>query len=113
MSQYLYPAIFQPEGSAYNVTFPDLPDCFTCGDDLTDAMRMAQDVLADVLAEHEQTGEPFATASPLHALAVPDGCLASLVLADTDTWRCDHATRAVKRHSPSPSSSTKPPKPAM
>ena len=49
MARYLYPAIFEPEDGAYNVTFPDLPDCYTCGDNLADAMMMAQDVLADVL----------------------------------------------------------------
>jgi len=97
MSRYLYPAIFQPEDGKYNVTFPDLPDCYTCGDDLTDAMLMAQDILADVLSDHEETGEPFAPASSLDALAVPDGCLASLVLADTDAWRRAHATKAVKK----------------
>ena len=60
MSCYLYPAIFDPEEGKYNVTFPDLPDCYTCGDNLTDAMMMAQDILSDVLADHEETGEPYA-----------------------------------------------------
>lgn len=97
MARYLYPAIFEPEDGAYNVTFPDLPDCYTCGDDLTDAMLMAQDVLCDVLADHEETGEPFAPASPLDALTVPAGSIASLVLADTEAWRRSHATKAVKK----------------
>ena len=61
MSCYLYPAIFDPEEGKYNVTFPDLPDCYTCGDNLTDAMMMAQDILSDVLADHEETGEPYQT----------------------------------------------------
>lgn len=97
MSVYLYPAVFQPENGLYNVTFPDLPDCYTCGDDLTDAVRMAQDVLADVLSDHELSGEPFAPPSELSSVAVPAGCIASLVLADTDAWRRAHATQAVKK----------------
>lgn len=97
MSRYLYPAIFEPEDGKYNVTFPDLPDCYTCGDDLTDAMLMAQDVLVDVLADHEESGEPFAPASALGAVAVPKDCVCSLVLADTDAWRRIHSSKAVKK----------------
>lgn len=97
MSRYLYPAIFEPEDGLYNVTFPDLPDCYTCGNNLTDAMFMAQDVLADVLADHEENGESFAPASPVSALNVPENCVCSLVLADTDAWRRAHATKAVKK----------------
>ena len=97
MARYLYPAIFSPEDGRYNVIFPDLPDCYTCGDDLTDAMQMAQDILADVMADHEETGEAFAPASALEDLTVPEGSVASLVLADTDAWRAAHATKAVKK----------------
>ena len=97
MSQYLYPAIFTPEDGLYNVTFPDLPDCYTCGDDLTDAMRMAQDVLADVLSDHEESGEAFAPASAPGDLDVPEGAVCSLVLVDTDAWRRAHSTKAVKK----------------
>lgn len=94
---YLYPAIFEPEEGRYNVTFPDLPDCYTCGDDLADAMMMAQDVLADVLADHEETGEAIAPPSAQDAVTVPSGCICSLVLADTDAWRKSHAVKAVKK----------------
>ncbi|MBQ1348638.1 MAG: type II toxin-antitoxin system HicB family antitoxin [Blautia sp.] len=97
MSRYLYPAIFEPEEGKYNVTFPDLPDCYTCGDNLTDAMMMAQDVLSDVLADHEETGEPYAPPSDFSNLHVPSGCLCSFVLADTDAWRRIHSTKAVKK----------------
>lgn len=31
--------------SGYDVTFPDLPGCFTCGENLDDALRMAKEVL--------------------------------------------------------------------
>ena len=55
MACYVFPAVFEPEDGLYNVTFPDLPDCYTCGDDLTDAMHMAQDVLSDVLADREES----------------------------------------------------------
>lgn len=93
MSCYVYPAIFQPEDGLYNITFPDLPDCYTSGDDLTDAMIMAQDILADVLADKEESGEAITPASAMDAIEVPEGCLCSLVLADTDAWRRAHVNR--------------------
>ena len=52
--RYVYLAVFVPEDGLFNVTFPDLPDCYTSGDDLTDAMFMAQDILADVLTDKEE-----------------------------------------------------------
>ena len=42
---YIYPAVFEEEGGGYNVEFPDLEGVFTCGDDLRDALFMAEDVL--------------------------------------------------------------------
>ncbi len=47
MEKRKYPAVFHPERKgAYSVQFPDLPGCLTCGEDLQDAYRMAQEALA-------------------------------------------------------------------
>ena len=44
--KYVYPAIFAAEGNnTYSVYFPDLEGCYTCGDNLEDALYMAEDVL--------------------------------------------------------------------
>lgn len=32
----MYPAVFTPDRGAYSVVFPDLSNCYTCGDDLID-----------------------------------------------------------------------------
>lgn len=41
-----YPAFFEDgEGGHVVVSFPDLPGCFTQGDTVADAMRMAMDAL--------------------------------------------------------------------
>ena len=97
MACYVFPAVFEPEDGLYNVTFPDLPDCYTCGDDLTDAMRMAQDVLSDVLADKEECGEKIPEATALSGHDAPAGGLVTLVYADTDAWRRAHNTKAVKK----------------
>ncbi len=49
MAKYVYPAVFTQEEKGFSVWFPDLEGCYTCGDDLNDAIRMAEDVLAYVL----------------------------------------------------------------
>ncbi|MBP3804381.1 MAG: type II toxin-antitoxin system HicB family antitoxin, partial [Oribacterium sp.] len=50
MARYVYPAIFtKEENGLYSVDFPDIKGCVTCGDDLADALYMAQDVLAFTL----------------------------------------------------------------
>ncbi len=95
--RYVYPAVFEPEDGMYNVTFPDLPDCYTSGDDLTDAMFMAQDVLADVLADREEQNEIIPEPSNVSDLSVPFGGTAALVAADTDAWRRAHSQKAVKK----------------
>lgn len=38
--------IKRKEDSAYNVTFPDLPQAITCGDTLEQAMELAKECLA-------------------------------------------------------------------
>ena len=95
--RYLYPAIFEPEDGLYNVTFPDLPDCYTCGDDLTDAMVMAQDVLAMYMDHKEVHNEAVNPPSSLESISSQKNCIAALVLADTDAWRRANSSKAVKK----------------
>ncbi|MDO5678874.1 MAG: type II toxin-antitoxin system HicB family antitoxin [Pelistega sp.] len=41
----LYPAIFEKEGTGYNIRFRDIPEAITCGDNYEDAILMAKDAL--------------------------------------------------------------------
>lgn len=60
MTRYSYPAIFTPEeNGAFSIRFPDLESCYTCGDNLTDGIMMAEDVLAFTLYDYEQTSRKF------------------------------------------------------
>ena len=38
----VYPAIFSPENNTYNVTFPDVAEAITFGENITEAVIMAQ-----------------------------------------------------------------------
>lgn len=49
-----YPALFLKEKNSenYTVIFPDLEGCISCGDNLNDAFKMAQDALGAYLFEY-------------------------------------------------------------
>ena len=56
-----YPAKFEQEGQAYNVSFRDIPEAITCGDDWDDALQMAKDALftsVDFYREEDRTLPP-------------------------------------------------------
>lgn len=58
---YVYPAIFtfygEDQSPAIGITFPDLPGCVSCGENTTDALRMAKDVLGLHLLGMEEDNE--------------------------------------------------------
>lgn len=97
MAKYVYPAIFEPEDGLYNVSFPDLPDCYTCGDDLTNAMFMAEDALSGYLARSEEMRREIPAASALNTVSASEACTVTLVLADTEAFRRRTSTKAVKK----------------
>ncbi|MBP3410467.1 MAG: type II toxin-antitoxin system HicB family antitoxin [Clostridia bacterium] len=97
MALHVFPAVFEPEGELYNVSFPDIPNCYTCGNDLADAMHMAEDALCGWLSRAEEKKAEIPSASEIGALQLPSGCFASLILADTDAYRRAHSSKAVKK----------------
>lgn len=42
------------DDGGFSIRFPDLEGCYTCGDDITEGLTMAEDVLALVLYEYEK-----------------------------------------------------------
>lgn len=52
----LYPAyVHKDKGSAYGLTFPDFPGCFSAADELADLSRMAQEAV-EVHLDGEEMG---------------------------------------------------------
>lgn len=61
MRTYIYPAIFEPterEGG-FVVTFPDVPEAITEGDDMEDARAQAADALGVALLTYLEMGRPL------------------------------------------------------
>lgn len=97
--KYVYPAVFEPaEEGGYIVRVPDIPRAFTQGDDMTDAIIMAEDVIAMMLAlDYEDEGKPAPKPSSIKDIEKNTDGVVSLVMADTDEWRKRADSRAVKK----------------
>ncbi len=92
-----YPAVFTEEESGWSVEFPDLPNCFTCGETLAEALEMAEDALAMILTDMEDHRQELPAPSDPLTVAHPEGSLVSLVLADTAAYRRRVSNQSVKK----------------
>ena len=98
MKRYTYPAIITPEEEGgYSVNFPDLEGCYTCGDDLGDALHMAEDVLAFTLYDYEKEGRDIPDPSPVDALHLESGEFVNFVTCDTLEYQRRNNNKAVKK----------------
>lgn len=97
MSKYYFPAIFSKEGEGYNVRFPDLEECLTCGDDLPDALWMAGDVLACCLCDMEIDDMEIPDPSEVQNIKLEKGEFVSYITCDTDVYRRQYKKISVKK----------------
>lgn len=97
MSKYIYPAVFTPESGGYTVLFPDFDACFTDGNTLEEAARMAEDVLCLTLYDLEERGEEVPTPSPAKSVSVSGDAFVSLIRCDTVEYRRYFDNKAVKK----------------
>ncbi len=83
--QYVYPCVLMSEEEGgFSVSFPDVPEALTCGNDRADALAQAQDALAVALAGyvHERWDIPVPSTEILgqEPVAVPTIVAAKLAL---------------------------------
>lgn len=93
--KYVYPAILYPDDDKVGVTVPDLPGCHTFGQDKADALFMAKDAVEMWLWHAENEGQAIPVASEV--LSPQPGETLTLIAADTDEYRRNHDTRAIKK----------------
>lgn len=98
MAKYVYPAVFEPEAEGgYSVFFPDLEGCYTCGDNLQDAIVMAEDVLAFYLYDEEVAGRAIPEPSALNKIHCQEDGFINYIACDTLGYAKMHNHRAVKK----------------
>lgn len=93
--KYIYPVIFKDDDGKIVVEVPDIPNCYTFGDDMADAMDMAKDVIEMLLVNYENEGKPIPKPSEIKDIKT-DGII-SLIKADTMEWRKNFDNKAVKK----------------
>lgn len=98
MAKYAYPAVFTPEkGGGFSIRFPDLENCYTCGDNMVDSLLMAEDVLALVLYGYERDGRKIPPPSDETGIPLPKGEFINYIACDTLEYRKMYNNKAVKK----------------
>ena len=93
--KYVYPAIFVEDDGKIGVDIPDIKGCHTFGDNLTEAMEMAKDALEMMLVSYEDDNQDIPAPSKIKDIKANG--FVSYVLADTDEWRREFDSKAVKK----------------
>lgn len=97
MDRMFYPAIFhKAEEGGFWVTFPDIPECMTQGEDMQQAYEMAFDALGLSLTAMEAEGEAFPRPSKPDEVQVEDGILV-VIEFNLAEYRRKNCSRAVKK----------------
>lgn len=98
MNKLFYPAVFhEAEEGGFWVSFPDIPECMTQGDDMQQAYEMAVEALGLSLSSMEDDGETVSEASRPQDIQVEDGAFLVVIEFDMAEYRRKHCSRAVKK----------------
>ena len=96
----VYPALVTPfeDGSGgYTVEFPDLPGCVTEGEDMAEALFMAEDAASGWVLTELEDGNPVPHASLIQDVEAEAGQFVSLVALDMDAYAAKYGSNAVKK----------------
>ena len=99
-SVYVYPAIFTSgDDGTYSIRFPDIENCFTCGNDIEEGMKMAEDVLALMIyTNYEESGIEVPVSTHIKDLELQANEFATYVKCDTSECRRKfRSTKSVKK----------------
>lgn len=98
MKKLFYPAIFhKAEEGGFWISFPDIPECLTQGDDMTQAYEMAVDALGLALTCREKELEPFPDISDPTSIALDPDSFLVVIEFDMLAYKKRTNSRAVKK----------------
>ena len=98
MKKLFYPAIFhKAEEGGFWITFPDLPECITEGDDMEEAYNMAVDALGLTLTDRITSKEALPKASEIENIEKHEDGVIVVVQFDKAEYDRRHNSRAVKK----------------
>ena len=98
MEKLFYPALFhKAEEGGFWISFPDIPECLTQGDDMTQAYEMAVDALGLALTCREKEQQPFPNASDPTAITPEANSFLVVIEFDMLAYKKRTNSRAVKK----------------
>ena len=96
----VYTAVFTPYSDGtdgYVVEFPDLPGCVTGGDDMAEALFMAEDAASGWILTELEDGKRAPEATPMQRIKTEAGQFTSLVALDMEAYAAKYGKNAVKK----------------
>lgn len=97
MMNLTYLAVLEPgEEGSYSVYFPDLPGCFSYGDNLTNAQQMAEEAASLHVYGIEQEGEEIPTPSLNLSREDTEGNIVMPITIHPDLYRAKRDNERVK-----------------
>lgn len=98
MNKLFYPAIFhKAEEGGFWVTFPDIPECMTQGDDMQQAYEMAVEALGLSVTSMDEDKIELPVASQPDEIQVNKGEFLVVIEFDLLEYKKKHNARAVKK----------------
>lgn len=97
-NKLFYPALFhKAEEGGFWVSFPDIPECLTEGDDMELAYEMAFDALGLAISDKLQNNEPLPVPSSFEDIKVDTDSFLAVIEFDKLSYNKKHNSRAVKK----------------
>ena len=98
MNRLFYPALFhKAEEGGFWISFPDIPECLTEGDNMEDAYNMAIDALGLCLEDMEKNNIPFPEPSPVDKITVDKDAVLVVIEFDMLAYKKRANSKAVKK----------------
>ncbi|MBM7616120.1 type II toxin-antitoxin system HicB family antitoxin [Alkaliphilus hydrothermalis] len=98
MDRYVYVAIFTKDNEVYNISFPDLPGCYTYGGTIEEAYNMAKEALELHLYGMEDDGDEIPSPTPAESIQINDKkSFTTLVEAYMPLVRSQMLNKSVKK----------------
>lgn len=100
MKKLYYPAVFHiAEEGGFWITFPDIPECMSEGDNLEEAYKMASDALGLAITSRMEDREEIPTPSQITSIDLSENKdeFVAIIEFDLGEYRKKHSSRSVKK----------------
>ena len=100
MKKLYYPSVFHiAEEGGFWITFPDIPECMSEGDNLEEAYKMASDALGLAITSRMEDREEIPTPSQITSIDLSENKdeFVAIIEFDLEEYRKKHSSRLVKK----------------